>query len=140
VLQPDPRHLPAPAARHVPINPLALEDPEIWEAFSHSPETLLRAMCHALGEEMDVARYYFDIRHGTDILRDDEGAEFDSLDAAIRGVARSAAEIGTGRLARGDLSDVVVEIRDEHDQRVITVTASMKVDRHDLSSPPSDLG
>jgi predicted RNA-binding Zn ribbon-like protein len=97
-------------------------------------------MCHALEEEMDVARYYFDIRHGTDLLRDDEGAEFDSLDAAIRGVARSAAEIGTGRLARGDLSDVVIEIRDEHHQRIITVTASMKVDRHDLSSPPSDLG
>ena len=87
-----------------------------------------------------MARYYFDIRHGTDLLRDEEGAEFESLDAAIRGVARSAAEIGTGRLARGDLSDVVIEIRDEHDQRVITVTASMKVDRHDLSFPPSDLG
>jgi hypothetical protein len=97
-------------------------------------------MCHALEEEMDVARYYFDIRHGTDLLRDDEVAEFDSLDAAIRGVARSAAEIGTGQLARGDLSDVVIEIRDEHHQRIITVTASMKVDRHDLSSPPSDLG
>ena len=90
--------------------------------------------------EMDVARYYFDIRHGTDLLRDDEGAEFDSLDAAIRGTARSAAEIGTDRLARGDLSDVVIEIRDEHDQRVVTVTASMKVEQHDRSSPPPDLG
>ena len=90
--------------------------------------------------EMDVARYYFDVHTGTGLLRDDEGAEFDSLDAAIRGVARSAAEIGTGRLARGDLSDVVIEVRNEHDQRIVTVTASMKVDRHDLSSPPSDLG
>ena len=89
---------------------------------------------------MDVARYYFDIRHGTDLLRDDEGAEFDSLDAAIRGVARSAAEIGTDRLARGDLSDVVIEIRDEHSQRVVTVTASMQIERHDRSSEPSDLG
>ena len=87
-----------------------------------------------------MARYYFDVQSGKPPVRDDEGAEFDSLDAAIRGVARSAAEIGTGRLARGDLSDVVIEIRDEHDQRVITVTASMKVDRHDLSFPPSDLG
>ena len=86
-----------------------------------------------------MARYYFDVHTGPSLLRDDEGAEFDSLDAAIRGAARSAAEIGTGRLARGDLSDVVIEIRDEHDQRVVTVTASMKIERHDLTSPPSDL-
>jgi predicted RNA-binding Zn ribbon-like protein len=93
-----------------------------------------------LGEEIGVARYNFDVQNVTDLLRDDEGAEFDSLDAAIRGAARSAAEIGTDRLARGDLSDVVIEIRDEHDQRVVTVTASMKIERHDLSSHPSNLG
>ncbi|WP_457092521.1 DUF6894 family protein [Microvirga sp. P5_D2] len=87
-----------------------------------------------------MALYYFDIQTGTDLLRDDEGTEFDSLDAAIRGVIRSAAEIETGQLARGDLSDVVIEVRDEHDQRIVTVTASMKLERHDLSSQPSDLG
>jgi hypothetical protein len=111
-----------------------------WEAFGLNPETVLSVKRYPLGEEMNVARYYFDVWHGTDLLRDDEGAEFDSLDAAIRGVARSAAEIGTGRLARGDLSDVVITIRDEHDQRVITVTASMKIERHDRSSPPLDPG
>ena len=83
-----------------------------------------------------MARYFFDVQNGKPPLHDDEGAEFDSLDAAIRGVARSAAEIGTGRLARGDLSDVVIEIRDEHNQRVVTVTAAMKIERHDRSSPP----
>jgi len=71
---------------------------------------------------------------------DDEGAEFDSLEAAMQAAARSAAEIGTSRLAKGDTSDVVIEVRNEHDQRVVTVTASMKIERHDLSSPPSDLG
>ncbi|WP_457092814.1 DUF6894 family protein [Microvirga sp. P5_D2] len=87
-----------------------------------------------------MALYYFDVQTGTDLLRDDEGAEFDSLDVAIRGAARSAAEIGTDRLTRGDFSDVVIEVRDKHDQRVVTVTASMKIDRHDLSSQPLDLG
>jgi hypothetical protein len=77
-----------------------------------------------------MARYYFDVQIGIDLLRDDEGTQFDSLDAAIRGAACSAAEIGTGRLTRGDLSDVVIEVRDEHDQRVVTVTAAMKIDRH----------
>ena len=87
-----------------------------------------------------MARYFFDVQNGKPPLHDDEGAEFDSLDAAIRGVARSAAEIGTDRLARGDLSDVVIEVRDERDQRVVTVTASMQIERHDRSSQPSDLG
>jgi uncharacterized protein DUF6894 len=77
---------------------------------------------------MAVARYYLDIRDGEELLRDDEGSEFDSLDAAVRGATRSAAEIGTGHLAKGDTSDVVIEVRDEPGQRVCTVTASMKID------------
>jgi hypothetical protein len=59
-----------------------------------------------------VARYYFDILDGAQIVRDNEGAEFDSLDAAVQAAARSAAEIGQGRLARGETSDVVVEVLD----------------------------
>jgi hypothetical protein len=77
-----------------------------------------------------MARYYLDIRDGEQLSRDDEGTEFASLDAAVHGAARSAAEIGTGRLTRGDFSDVVIEVRDERGQRVCTVTASMKIDRH----------
>ncbi len=77
---------------------------------------------------MAVARYYLDIRDGEELLRDDEGSEFDSLDAAVRGATRSAAEIGMGHLAKGDTSDVVIEVRDEPGQRVCTVTASMKID------------
>ena len=80
-----------------------------------------------------MARYYLDIHHGADLLQDDEGTEFDILDAAIQGAARSAAEIGQNRLARGDTSDVIIEVRDERNQRVITVSASMKIERHDQS-------
>ncbi len=77
-----------------------------------------------------MARYYFDIQNGKPPVRDDEGAEFDSLDAAVQAAARSAAEIGASRLAKGDTSDVVIEVRDEQNQRVCTVTASMRVERH----------
>ena len=77
-----------------------------------------------------MARYYFEIREGTEFVRDDEGSEYDSLDAAVQGAARSAAEIGTSRLARGDLSDVVIEVQDEGRRQVATVTASMRVERH----------
>ena len=78
-----------------------------------------------------MARYFFDVQNGKPPLHDDDGAEFDSLDAAVQAAARSAAEIGTSRLARGDVSDVVIAVRDEQNQRVCTVTASMKIERHD---------
>ena len=77
-----------------------------------------------------MARYYFDIQDGAQVVPDDEGAEFASLEAAVQAAVRSAAEIGTGRLAKGDTSDVVIEVRDEGGQRVFTVTASMKIDWH----------
>ena len=80
-----------------------------------------------------IARYYFDVLNVKKLVQDDEDSEFDSLDAAIQGAARSAAEIRTDPLARCDTSHVVLEVRDEQDQRVCTVTASMKIDRHDQS-------
>jgi hypothetical protein len=48
-----------------------------------------------------VARDYFDIYDGAQSVRDDEGTEFDSLDAAVQAATRSAAEIGTNRLGKG---------------------------------------
>ena len=77
-----------------------------------------------------MARYYFDIQDGAQVVPDDEGAAFDSLDAAVQAAARSAAEIGTSRLAKGDISDVVIEVRDEQNQRICTVTASMRIERY----------
>ena len=55
-----------------------------------------------------MARYYFDVRNGKPPVHDDEGAEFDGVDAAVQAAARSAAEIRTSRLAKGDTSDVVI--------------------------------
>ena len=80
-----------------------------------------------------MAHYYFDVQNGKPLVRDDDGAEFDNLDAAVQAAARSAAEIGTSRLAKGDRSDVILVVRDERNQRVCTLTASMKIERHDLS-------
>jgi hypothetical protein len=82
---------------------------------------------------MAVARYYFDIYEGPLLVRDEEGSAFASLEAAVQGAAYAAAEIGTGRLAKGDVRSVMIEVRDEHDQRVLTVTASMKIEWH---NPP----
>ena len=81
-------------------------------------------------EESAVARYYFDVQNGKPPLPADEGAESDSVDTDVQAAARSAAEIGTSRLAKDDARDVVIEVRDEQNQRVCTVAASMKIERH----------
>ena len=77
-----------------------------------------------------MPRYYFCIYEGNELVPDEEGSEFDSPEAAVQGAARAAAEIGMSRLAKGDLRDVVIEVRDERRQRVFTVTASMKIEWH----------
>ena len=61
-----------------------------------------------------VARYYFNIRDGAHGMRDDEGSDFDSLDTAAR------LKFGTDRVAKGDTSDGVIEVRDERGRRVCT--------------------
>ncbi|WP_052002961.1 hypothetical protein [Microvirga sp. BSC39] len=78
-----------------------------------------------------MARYYIDIHDGEQLVRDDEGFEFDSASNAMRAAARSATEIGTSKLAKGATSDVVIEVRDQQDQRIVTVTASMTIEWHD---------
>lgn len=82
-----------------------------------------------------MPRFYFDVRDDRSVIKDDEGSELQSVDAAVHAAARSAAEVGTGRLAKGDFRDVVVEVRDERNQRVCTVAASMTIE---LNDPPQD--
>ncbi len=78
-----------------------------------------------------MAHYYFDIHDGDLLSQDEVGDEFESLEAALQGAVLSAGEIGRNKLAKGDTSDIVVAVRDEQNQRVCTITASMKIDRHD---------
>lgn len=80
-----------------------------------------------------MPRYYLDIHDREQFVRDDEGSDFDSPDVAVQGAAHSAAEIGHSRLAKGDTRDIVIEVSNEHHQRVLTVTASMQIERH---NPP----
>jgi hypothetical protein len=49
-----------------------------------------------------MPRYFFDTREGQKFTPDDEGLDFDSLDAAEREAACAAAEIGRDRLPKGD--------------------------------------
>ena len=83
-----------------------------------------------------MPRFYFDVREGANFSPDEEGLEFASFDAAERMAAEAAAEIGRDRLPKGDVRNITVEMRNEHRQRVLTITVSMEVDRVDPSPPP----
>jgi hypothetical protein len=76
-----------------------------------------------------MPRYYFDVREGPRFIHDDEGLVFDDLDAAEREAAEAAAQIGRDHLPKGGIRDVTIEVRNEHSQRVLTVTVSMHIDR-----------
>ncbi len=81
-----------------------------------------------------MSRFYFDVREGARFVPDELGLEFDSLEAAEREAATAAAEIGRDRLPKGDAREVTVELKNEHRQRVLTVTVSLEIDR--VQPPP----
>jgi hypothetical protein len=81
-----------------------------------------------------MPRFYFDVRDGGSFTSDDEGREFDILDAAELAAAEAAAEIGRDRLPRNDTHKVTVELRDEHRQLVGTVMVLIEVHRIDPAS------
>jgi hypothetical protein len=58
-----------------------------------------------------------------------KGLELANLDRAEREAAHAAAEIGRDRLPSGDAREVTIEVRNEHRQRVLTITVSMHVER-----------
>ena len=81
-----------------------------------------------------MPRYYFEVREGPRFIPDEEGVEFPDLDAAEREAAEAAASIGRDMLPKGVPRDITVEVRNEHGQRVITVTVAMEIDR--VAPPP----
>jgi hypothetical protein len=86
-----------------------------------------------------MPRFYFDIREGTRFVSDEGGIEFESLDAAEHHAAQTAAEIGRDKLPSRNAREIVVEVRNEHKQRVITVAASMRIQRVSPSPEPPEV-
>jgi hypothetical protein len=81
-----------------------------------------------------LPRFYFDVREGTRFAPDDDGLEFPDLDAAEREAAEAAAGIGRDLLPKSDVREVTIEVRNEHRQRLLTVTVSMHLER--VHPPP----
>jgi hypothetical protein len=67
------------------------------------------------------------VREGTRFVPDEVGLVFDSLNAAERAAAETAAEIGRELLPKDDAREITVEVRNEHGQQVLTVAVAMTV-------------
>jgi hypothetical protein len=85
-----------------------------------------------------MPRFYFDVREGTRFSPDDEGLDYRDLDEAERVAAETAASIGRELLPRGDIREVMVEVRNEHKQRVLTATVTLQSERVYPSPPPPE--
>ena len=75
-----------------------------------------------------MPRFYFDVSTGDDITRDDEGLDLASLEDVEREAKRGATDMSRDCLPDG-CSEISVQVRDEHGERVLTVTVSMTVRR-----------
>ena len=79
-----------------------------------------------------MQRFYFDVFVGPDANLDADGHEIGSLQAAEIAARRTAGEIARDRLLK--LQDAApesirVEVKNEHRQRVLTVTVSLRVEQ-----------
>jgi hypothetical protein len=75
-----------------------------------------------------MPRFYFDVLDGDRLVRDDDGLELASLEAAEREAKRGAADRGRDSLPK-DCPEMSVQVRDEHGERVLTLTVAMTVRR-----------
>jgi hypothetical protein len=73
--------------------------------------------------------FYLDASVGDDFIRDDVGAEYESIGAAEYAATNVAAVIGHDRLPRYRSSEVCVKLRDERGLLLLTVEVLMTVRR-----------
>jgi type IV pilus biogenesis protein CpaD/CtpE len=76
-----------------------------------------------------MPRFHFDMRDEGVFVPDEEGEDLPDLNAAERVAAETAAEFGRDKLPKGVDRKVVIEVRNEHGQRVLTATVWLEVIR-----------
>jgi hypothetical protein len=82
-----------------------------------------------LAEGAPLARFYFDVREGAGFSPDDEGFEYADLHAAERMATESAVSIAREELPKRDAGTVTIDVRNDHKQRVFSVTIAMTTER-----------
>jgi hypothetical protein len=69
-----------------------------------------------------MARYYFNVRRGNDLISDPEGIEFGAVDDAREEAKQAARDILADRVKHGELvDDGEFEIIDERGVKILTV-------------------
>ncbi len=76
-----------------------------------------------------MARYYFDVRDGEVLTRDDEGLEFRGIDAASDEAARTLAEIACDVLPGAAHRVLAIEVRDETRELVLKAQLTFEIAR-----------
>jgi hypothetical protein len=71
--------------------------------------------------------FYFDVREGGQLVSDEEGQLMSGLDAAAQEAAEAAAAIARDVLPGSQGGEVVVEVRNERREHVLTVCVEMHV-------------
>lgn len=78
-------------------------DLELQEPFEGAPR-----------ESVAMKKYYFDIRDGSQSIRDDEGAELPNIESARREATTTLSEIARECVRGGRQHRMAVEVRDDH--------------------------
>jgi hypothetical protein len=83
-----------------------------------------------------MPRYYFDIREGLRFRPDGAGAEFEDLGTAKSHAVHLAGEIAKDMPLAPSNHVVIVEVCNEHKERVVTVTVSLWIERTQVEDQP----
>ena len=78
-----------------------------------------------------MPRFYFDLREDGQFICDEEGLECRDLDHAGEVASRTAAEVAGHALPEATERKVIIEVRNERNQRVLTATVRLEVNRVD---------
>ena len=76
-----------------------------------------------------MPRFYFDVREDGKFFPDEDGQELADVDAAELEAAYSAASICHDLLPTGKTRQVVLEVRNDQGQRVLTATVTFEIAR-----------
>lgn len=75
-----------------------------------------------------MARFFFDVRCGSTIAEDEEGAEFPDGNGVEKEARAAVLELAFYKLVSG-ADSISIEVRDETGRHVLTASASVKVTR-----------
>jgi hypothetical protein len=85
-----------------------------------------------------VPRFYFDTRKGGNLLRDDEGLEFLTANAARADASRALGEMIKDAMPDGDHLDMAVEVRGDNKRPLFKVQITFDVQSPDAVPLKSD--